>query len=50
MCKSSGIFAIFRRLKIEGGGVKSTIFGKIVTKDRNFLLFSDKTNFMPYTI
>ncbi len=37
--KSSGKFAIFRRLKIEGGGVKWVNYGKIETKDRNYLSF-----------
>ncbi len=34
--KTSGKFAIFRRLKIEGGGVKLVNYGKIETKDRNY--------------
>ena len=34
--KSYGKFAIFSKLKIEGGWVKRANFGKIKTKDRNF--------------
>ena len=34
--KSSGKFAIFRRLKIEGGGVNLVNYGKIESKDRNY--------------
>ncbi len=33
--KSYGKFAIFSKLKIEGGWVKRANFGKIKTKDRN---------------
>ena len=32
--KSYGKFAIFSKLKIEGGWVERTNFGKIETKDR----------------
>ncbi len=36
--KSYGKFAIFSKLKIEGGWVKRANSGKIKTKDRNFRL------------
>ncbi len=34
--KSYGKFAIFSKLKIERGWVKSANFGKIETKDRDY--------------
>ena len=35
--KSYGKFAIFSKLKMEGGWVKRANYGKYKTKDRNFL-------------